>query len=110
MKQGQLKKAEDLGERVLVARKKVHGEQHPETLESMSFMAHVYANQGRFKEAEDLGVQVLMVRKKFLGEQHPYTLKATKLIREIHGAQEELSEAEGFKEQEPELEMDWRAS
>ncbi|CAG1965214.1 unnamed protein product [Fusarium graminearum] len=110
VKQGQLKKAEDLGERVLVARKKVHGEQHPETLESMSFMAHVYANQGRFKEAEDLGVQVLMVRKKFLGEQHPYTLKATKLIREIHGAQEELSEAEGFKEQEPELEMDWRAS
>ncbi|KAM0365790.1 hypothetical protein ACHAPK_009311 [Fusarium culmorum] len=98
--QGQLKKAEDLAERVLVARKKLYGEQHPETLESMDLVVRIYMDQQRFKEAEDLGAQVLMAKKRVLGEQHP----------EIYEAQGELARAEGSKEQEPVLEMDWRAS
>ncbi|CEF75939.1 hypothetical protein FGSG_13777 [Fusarium graminearum PH-1] len=108
--QGQLNKAEDLCEQALMGRRKVYGEQHPDTLMAMNFMVRVYIGLRRFKEAEDLGAQVLIARKKVLGEQHPETLYTAGLMEEIYEAQGELARAEGSKEQEPVLEMDWRAS
>ena len=48
-------------------RKRVLGEEHPDTLTSMANLASTYRNQGRWKEAEELEVQVMETRKRVLG-------------------------------------------
>jgi len=55
-------------------RKRVLGEEHPDTLTSMANLASTFWNQGRWKEAEELEVQVMETRKKKLGADHPDTL------------------------------------
>ncbi len=55
-------------------RKRVLGEEHPDTVSSTANLASTYWNQGRWKEAEELQVQVMETRKRVLGEEHPYTL------------------------------------
>ena len=55
-------------------RKRVLGEEHPDTLTSIGNLALTYRNQGRWKEAEQLEVQVLEMTKRVLGEEHPSTL------------------------------------
>ena len=56
------------------ARKKVLGQEHPDTLNSMANLASTFWSQGRWKEAEELGVQVVEARKRVLGQEHPDTL------------------------------------
>ena len=55
-------------------RLKILGEEHPDTLKSISNLALIYRNQGRWKEAEELQVRVMEIRKRMLGEEHPGTL------------------------------------
>jgi Tetratricopeptide repeat len=55
-------------------RKRVLGQEHPDTLTSMANLASKYRNQGRWKEAEELEVQVKETRKRVLGQEHPSTL------------------------------------
>lgn len=53
-KQGRLEEAEELQVQVMQSRKRVLGEEHPDTLASMSYLASTYSNQSRWKEAEGL--------------------------------------------------------
>ena len=55
-------------------RKRVLGEEHPDTLDSMANLASTFSNQGRWRETEELEVQVIKTRKRVLGEEHPDTL------------------------------------
>jgi hypothetical protein len=55
-------------------RKRVLGQEHPDTLTSIANLASTFWNQGRWKEAEDLFVQVMETRKRVLGQEHPDTL------------------------------------
>jgi hypothetical protein len=55
-------------------RKRVLGQEHPDTLTSMGNLASTYKNQGRWKEAEELNVQMMETRKRVLGQEHPDTL------------------------------------
>ena len=55
-------------------RKRVLGQEHPDTLASMANLASTYQNQGRWKEAEELFVQVMETFKRVLGQEHPSTL------------------------------------
>ena len=50
-------------------RKRVLGEEHPNTLTSMGNLASTYRQQGRSKEAEELEVRVMETRKRVLGEE-----------------------------------------
>ena len=45
-------------------RKRVLGQEHPDTLTSMANLASTYRSQGRWKEAEELEVQVMEARKR----------------------------------------------
>ena len=54
-------------------RKRVLGQDHPDTLISMGNLASTYWSQGRWKEAEELFVQVMETRKRVLGQEHPNT-------------------------------------
>ncbi|KAF2676779.1 hypothetical protein K458DRAFT_396668, partial [Lentithecium fluviatile CBS 122367] len=71
---GRWKEAEELFVQVMETRKRVLGEEHPDTLTSMANLASTFWNQGRWKEAEELFVQVMETRKRVLGEEHPNTL------------------------------------
>ena len=73
---GRWKEAEELEVRVMEARKRVLGEEHPDTLVSIGNLASTYRGQGRWTEAEELEVQVMEVMKRVLGEEHPDTLRS----------------------------------
>jgi hypothetical protein len=72
--QGRWKEAEELGLHVMESRKRVLGEDHPDTLTTMGNLALTYNSQGRWKEAEELGLHVMEARKRVLGEDHPHTI------------------------------------
>ena len=50
------------------ARKRVLGQEHPDTLNSMDNLASTYRNQGRWEKAEQLLVKVMETRKRVLGQ------------------------------------------
>ena len=51
---------------VLETKKRVLGQEHPDTLTSMNNVEMMYSDQGRWKEAEELQVRVTEMRKKVL--------------------------------------------
>jgi hypothetical protein len=71
---GRYKEAEALQVQVMQMRKRVLGDEHPDTLTSMGNLASTYRNQGRWQEAEELEVQVMQTTKTALGDEHPDTL------------------------------------
>jgi tetratricopeptide (TPR) repeat protein len=75
-KEGRWKEAEELQVKVMEARSRVVGEEHPDTLSAMANLAATYRDQGRWKEAEELQVKVVEARRRVLGEEHPDTISA----------------------------------
>ncbi|KAI9777309.1 MAG: hypothetical protein M1816_004797 [Peltula sp. TS41687] len=73
-KDGRWKEAEKLFVQVMETRRRVLGQEHPDTLTSIANLASTYRNQGRWKEAKELFVQVMETRKRVLGQEHPDTL------------------------------------
>ncbi|KAF2834152.1 kinesin light chain 3 [Patellaria atrata CBS 101060] len=71
---GRYNESEELFMQVMETRKRVLGDEHPDTLTSMANLASTYRNQGRWKEAEELEVQVMETSKRVLGDEHPNTL------------------------------------
>ncbi|KAJ3296302.1 Kinesin light chain 3 [Borealophlyctis nickersoniae] len=72
--QGRYKDAEPLCVDCLERRRRVLGEDHPETLSTISNFAVYYENQGKYENAESLYVDCLERKKRVLGEDHPDTL------------------------------------
>ena len=64
----------ELEEKVLEARKRTLGDEHPDTLISMGNLALSYSDLGRRQEAVELEEKVLEARKRTLGDEHPSTL------------------------------------
>ncbi|KAL2052027.1 hypothetical protein ABVK25_007719 [Lepraria finkii] len=71
---GRVQEALQLTERVVEARKRTLGEEHPDTLGSMHSLAISYSEAGRVQEALQLTERVVEARKITLGEEHPNTL------------------------------------
>jgi hypothetical protein len=65
-----------MSEQATETRRKLFGEEHPDTLVSMNNLASAYSDQGRWKEAEELALQVLEATKTVLGAEHLYTLSS----------------------------------
>jgi hypothetical protein len=66
--------AEELGKQVLDVRMEVLGENHPDTIASMSSLAMIYRSQARREEAADLMVAAIQKGSNQLGKEHPSTL------------------------------------
>ena len=92
--EGRSKEAEELFVQVMEIRKRVLGEEHPDTLTSMANLASTYRNQGRWKEAEELFVQVMKISKRVLGEEHPDTLTSMANLASTYRNQGRWKEAE----------------
>ncbi|KAJ7431101.1 hypothetical protein FB451DRAFT_1157346 [Mycena latifolia] len=91
---GKPKKAEELGWAVLEQRKKLLGEDHPDTLDSMQWLAWTYGLLGKLNEAEELGVSVWEKRMENLGDNHPDTLDAMGDLASTYWTLGKLKEAE----------------
>jgi serine/threonine protein kinase/tetratricopeptide (TPR) repeat protein len=63
-------------ERALELRRNQLGEEHPDTLKSMTDLGYQYMNQYNFKMGESLFFKVLEIRRRVLGEEHPDTLRS----------------------------------
>ena len=77
-------------------RKKVLGEKHLDTIQSMADLAVTYHAQGRYEEAEKIVVEVLGLRRDVLGEQHPDPLQAMHDLAICLSSRQRYSEAGGM--------------
>jgi Tetratricopeptide repeat len=71
---GRRQEALELTEKVVAARERTLGEEHPDTLDSMDCLANHYSEVGRRQETLELARRVAAVRKRALGEGHQDTL------------------------------------
>jgi len=92
--QGHWNDAEGLELQVMEMRKRVLGQEHPDTLTCMNNLASIYRKQGRWKEAEGLQLQVVETRKRVLCQEHPATLTSMRNLAAIFRKQGRLKEAE----------------
>ncbi|VUC33070.1 unnamed protein product [Clonostachys rosea] len=91
--QGRLKKAEKASKEAETIRRDTLGEEHPDTLDSMSDLTSIFWAQGRLEEADQLGTKALELFQKILGEEHPKTLKSMGNLASILRDQGQLEEA-----------------
>jgi tetratricopeptide (TPR) repeat protein len=96
-KEGRWKEAEELQVKVMEARSRVLGVEHPDTLRATASLASTYREQGRWKEAEELEVEVLEARSRVLGEEHPDTLNAMANLGVTYSMQGYEDKAEDLK-------------
>ncbi len=80
-------------------RKKILGEEHPNTLNSMHLLACVYRREGKWKEAEELGKQVMTTAKEVFGAEHIDSLASMNNLALIYANQERWNEAEELQMQ-----------
>jgi hypothetical protein len=83
---------------VLEMRRRVLGDEHPDTFVTMGNLASTYYDQGRWKEAEVLQVQALEMRR-VLGDGHPDTLTAIANLAATYCKQQQWAKAKGLAEE-----------
>ena len=69
---------------MLSGRRRLLGEEHPDTLIIMNNLGAFYSNQRRFAEAEPLFDKVLEARKRILGPDHQYTLNTMTNLAQLY--------------------------
>ena len=99
MNLGLYPQAEPLLQEGLAARRRLLGEEHPDTLAAAQAMGLLLDLSGRSKEAEALNRQVLEARTRVLGPDHPDTLKSMNALANSYGRQERFEEAEKLHRQ-----------
>ena len=80
-------------------RKRVLGEEHLDTIRSISHLSYTYRQQGRWAEAETLQVKLMETRKRVLGRDHPSTLSIMASLAETFQHQDRRKEAVELNEQ-----------
>ena len=88
-----------IGERVVAARERVLGPDHPDTLASRNSLANAHAVAGRLDEAISLHEQNLAARERVLGPDHPNTLTSRNNLANAYQVAGRLDEAITLHEQ-----------
>src|SRR5262245_51135783 len=68
---GKYREALPLAEQALALRKKLLGDQHPDSVASLQFLGELLTSQGEFAKAEALLQQAVATNQKVLGNLHP---------------------------------------
>jgi tetratricopeptide (TPR) repeat protein len=77
-------------------RKGLLGQEHPDTLDSVSHLGLVLESQGKYTEAEAIHREALEVKKKVLGQEHPSTLDSVSHLGLVLESQGKYTEAEAI--------------
>jgi len=93
-KLGRYERAEPQFKVALATCKRVLGDDHPDTLQSMRNLAILYWNQGRYADAEPLFLATLETKKRVLGDDHPGTLKSMNNLAILYNDQGRYADAE----------------
>jgi serine/threonine protein kinase/tetratricopeptide (TPR) repeat protein len=93
-KLGLYAQAEPHALRAVEACVRVHGDEHPNTLNATHNLAVLYDNEGRYVEAEPLFLENLETRKRVLGDEHLSTLDSMHNLAVLRAKQGRLAEAE----------------
>ena len=88
--------ADDPQREALAIRRRLLGEEHPETLISISSMGALLLNQGKPSKAEPYYREALETRRRVLGNEHPETLSSINEMGGLLHSQGKLSEAETY--------------
>lgn len=80
----------------LETRRRILGNDHPDTLRSAGEHAELLREQGKFAEAEPLFREAMEGRRRVVGDEHPDTLAAIGRMGSLLQAQGKLDEAELF--------------
>ena len=94
--QGRYNEAEQMDRRALDGREKVLGNEHPDTLRSVSNLASVLQHQGKYDEAEQMNRRALDSSEKVLGKEHPHTLMSVNNLGNLYKNQDKMAEAEAM--------------
>jgi tetratricopeptide (TPR) repeat protein len=81
-------------ERTLDLRRRVLGENHPDTLGTMGGLAELYLNQGRYEDAERTFSKVLESRRRVLGGDHADTVRAMNNLAMLYLNQGKYAQSE----------------
>ncbi len=84
-------------ERAFELRRRLLGDQHPDTLTSMSDLVRIERVQGNYPRAAQLAAKVLEGRRHLLGEEHPDTLKSMGALATIYYFESKYSQAESLE-------------
>lgn len=85
-----LQGARQLLEQTLAARRQVLGDDHPDTLTSMSNLAATRQTLGDLQGARELYEQALAGRRRMLGDKHPDSVQLAKYLADIRRQRGEL--------------------
>ncbi|KAL7930217.1 P-loop containing nucleoside triphosphate hydrolase protein [Trichoderma chlorosporum] len=96
--QGRWREKAPVDQRAIDLRRKVLGERHPQTLESLASLAAAYHYQGQHEKAKICYNEVWKSRGQTLGERHPDTLRAMSLLGNVYQSHGEYKEAEDLYE------------
>ena len=77
-------------------KKRVLGEEHPDTLTTMHNLACTYQAMDRWSEAESMEALVVEKGKRVFGEKHPHTLDSMKSLAETYRNQGKVKEAKAL--------------
>ena len=81
--QGKHAEAQRINWEVLGARRRVLGEEHPDTLKTVSNLAMSLAYQRKHAEAEEMLQAALEVSRRVLGDGHPLTLTTAESLKKL---------------------------
>ncbi|KAF8195144.1 P-loop containing nucleoside triphosphate hydrolase protein [Mycena galopus ATCC 62051] len=93
---GKYKQSEKLLEEMLEKQKQLLGDNHPDTLRTMSNLANTYSSLGEHQKAEELNVTVLEKQKQLLGDNHPDTLHTMGNLASTYSGLGEHQKAKGL--------------
>jgi serine/threonine protein kinase len=81
-------------ERALELRRRVLGEEHPDTLTSMNNLVELYGYQGQLAKSEALCTKILELRRRVLGDEHPDTIDSMYNLAWLYVEQSQFVKAE----------------
>ena len=83
-------------ELALDLRRRLLGEEHPDTLASMNELAGIYRDQGKYEQAETRFIHVLQVRRRVMGTDHLDTLRTMNDLAVLYQDQGKYAQAEAL--------------
>ena len=97
--QGKLAEAEPYYREALEKRRRVLGEEHPDTLSSINNMGLLLRDQGKLDQAEPYYSEALEKSRRVLGEEHPDTLTSMSNLAGTLSDQGDLVGARSLQDQ-----------
>lgn len=86
-------------EKALTIRRRVLGEQHLDTVQSLNHVGYLLHSQGRLAEARPYFEKALTIRQKLLGTKHPAIAESLNYLGQWHLVQKDLPLAESHFQQ-----------